>query len=216
LVTLRGTLEAIAAALRVEIRAVFEVKTPSPSLSPSPADLARALSLSVAGIRETVQACVTQLTNTLRGETDPAKIFDDIDARRVTGERLRRDVWMFAQVLRAFVAKAKATPDSPDQWASFSSFHFVREFLGYFRAMGYQLLRASDYPHFDRFIAALEGLADADFLDPARLQGAIAECESFQKYLIETFDQISRREELTARPFDKRVAAETLKLYLGN
>jgi hypothetical protein len=123
---------------------------------------------------------------------------------------------MFAQVLRAFIAKAKATPDAPDRWAGFSSFQFVREFLGYFRAMGYQLLRSSDYPYFDRFLVALDGLHEADFLEPARLQAAIAECENFQKYLVDTFDRISQRAELKDANFDKRSAAETLRLYLGN
>jgi hypothetical protein len=212
----RGTLEAVAAATRVEVRGIFEVKTPPPSLGPQSADLARAVTTAMQGLRETVQAGITQLTITLRGDTDPARIFDDQEARRATGERLRRDVWMFAQVLRAFIAKAKATPESPDRWAGFSSFQFVREFLGYFRAMGYQLLRASDYPHFDRFIVALDGLHEADFLEPARLQAAIAECESFQKYLVETFDRISQRAELKGVGFDKRSAAETLRMYLGN
>ena len=35
-------------------------------------------------------------------------------------------------------------------------FAFVREFLAYFRAMGYPLLRASDYPRVDAFMAAHE------------------------------------------------------------
>ena len=212
----RGTLEAVAAATRVEIRGIFEVKTPSPSLAPQSADLARALATAMQGLRETLQAGITQLTVTLRGETDPSRIFDDNEAPRATGERLRRDVWMFAQVLRAFIAKARATPDAPDRWAGFSSFQFVREFLGYFRAMGYQLLRSSDYPHFDRFLVALDGLHEADFLEPARMQSAIAECDSFHKYLVDTFDKISQRAELQGSSFDKRSAAETLRLYLGN
>lgn len=215
LANLRGTLEAIAAALRVEMRAIFEIRVPAAGTGPQPADLARALHGAMNALREVLQWSVTQLTVTLRGEVDPARLFDDEQARRAVGERLRRDVWMFAQVLRAFLTKARATPDTPDRWAGYSSFQFVREFLGYFRAMGYQLLRSSDYPHFDRFLAALDGLHEADFLEPARLQSAIAECEDFQRFLFETFDKISQRSELVRVPFDKRAAAETLKLYLG-
>ena len=33
---------------------------------------------------------------------------------------------------------------------------FVREFLSYFRAMGYPLLRASDYPRVDTFLQSLK------------------------------------------------------------
>jgi hypothetical protein len=76
-------------------------------------------------------------------------------------------------------------------------------------------LRSSDYPHFDRFLSAIEGLQEADFLEPMRLNAAISECEAFQKYLNETFERISQRQDLKGRAFDKRAAAETLKLYLG-
>jgi hypothetical protein len=215
LANLRGTLEAVAAALRVEVRGIFEMRVPTPDPPAPPADLARALNVAMTGLREMLQSAIAQLTTTLRGEVDPGRLFDEPEARRTVGERLRRDVWMFAQVLRAFIARAKATPESADQWTGYSSFQFVREFLGYFRAMGYQLLRASDYPQFDRFLAALDGLYEADFLEPARLNAAIAECEAFQKYLTETFERVSQREELKKVPFDKRAAAETLKLYLG-
>jgi hypothetical protein len=215
LANLRGTLEAVAAALRVEVRGTFEVKVPSPEAGALPGELARALVSGMNGLRDTLQASITRLTATLRGDADPARLFDDVAVRRTVGERLRRDVWMFAQVLRAFIARARATPETPDRWTGYSSFQFVREFLGYFRAMGYQLLRSSDYPHFDRFLAALDGLYEADFLEPSRLNAAIAECEAFQKFLMETFERISQREELARVPFDKRGAAETLKLYLG-
>jgi hypothetical protein len=215
LANLRGTLEALAAALRVEVRGVFESRVPTPDPPIAAADLARGLNTAMTGLREMLQSAIAQLATTLRGEIDPGRLFDDKEARRTVGERLRRDVWMFAQVLRAFIARAKATPESPDQWAGYSSFQFVREFLGYFRAMGYQLLRSSDYPQFDRFLAALDGLYEADFLEPARLQAAIAECEAFQQYLNATFERISQREELKKAAFDKRAAAEMLKLYLG-
>ncbi len=215
IVNLRATLEAVAASLRVEIRFIFEVRVPSAEMAPAAADLARSLSQAMVGLKEALQTAIAQLTAALRIEVDPAKLFDDVAARQTVGERLRRDVWMFAQVLRAFLAKARATPDTPDRWAGYSSFHFVREFQGYFRAMGYQLLRSSDYPHFDRFLAALEGLRDADFLEPQRLQSAIGECESFHRYLMDTFEKISQRDELRSVTFDKRAAAETLRLHLG-
>lgn len=215
LANVRGTLEAMAAALRVEVRGIFEVKVPTADAAPPAVELARSLNNAMQGLREMIQSGVAQLTTTLRGEIDPGRLFDDNTARRTVGERLRRDVWMFAQVLRAFIAKARATPETPDKWSGYSSFQFVREFLGYFRSMGYQLLRSSDYPQFDAFIAALDGLYEADFLEPARLNAAIAECEAFQRYLFDTFERISQREELKKATFDKRAAAETLKLYLG-
>lgn len=215
LAALRGVLEAIAASLRVEVRGVFELKVPSAQTVPPAAELARSVHVAMDGLRDVLQTAIARIAQTIRSEIDVAKLFDDANVRRTVSERLRRDLWMFAQVLRAFVARARATPDVPDQWSSYTSFQFVREFLGYFRSMGYQLLRASDYPDFDRFLAAIEGLQEADFLEPARVISAVNECERFQHYLMETFERISQRAELQGVPFDKRAAAETLRLYLG-
>lgn len=214
LVEVRSTLEGIAAALRAEIRGMFEGRIPSPGSGTSVHELARAVMASTRGLQETLETSITRLTATLRGGTDPALLFEDPDSRRTVSERLRRDLWMFAQVLRAFVAKARAAPESPDRWTEHGSLQFVREFWGYFRAMGRQFMHSLEYPRFERFLTVLEGLYESDVLEASRLHDAVTECEAFQKFLLDMFDQISQREELRGAPFDKRAAAETLKLYL--
>jgi hypothetical protein len=147
---------------------------------------------------------------------DERGIFDDEAARRVLSERLRRDVWMFAQIVRAFAVKARSVEVGGTQlWVEGSPLAFIREFLAYFRAMGYPLLRASDYPRVTAFLAAIAGLRDADLLDPGRLARAVVEAERFHSFLSELFGAIGRRDELAAVPFDRRAAAEALRLYLG-
>jgi hypothetical protein len=128
---------------------------------------------------------------------------------------LRRDVWIFAQILRAFALKARHADAGDDRWAGAASFQFVKEFLAYFRAMGYPLLRGSDYPRFNAFSSAMAALTDTDLLDPPRLESAIVETEAFQAFLLQLFEQISARGELAEVPFDRRAAAMALKLYLG-
>ncbi len=126
-----------------------------------------------------------------------------------------RDVWMFAQIVRAFAAKAEGTPPD-DRWAFAQNLHFVREFLSYFRTMGYPLLRSTDYPRFDAFIQAMERLEDTDLVDPARLQRAIDECVAFHSFLVKLFDEISKRDVLEGLHFDRRGAAGALKLYIAD
>ncbi len=92
----------------------------------------------------------------------------------------------------------------------------MREFLSYFRAMGYPLLRASDYPRVDQFIEAMTSLEETDLLDPLRLSIAARECEAFFEFLTSVFESISRRDELAGTPFDKKAAAEALRMYLGD
>jgi hypothetical protein len=82
--------------------------------------------------------------------------------------------------------------------------------------MGYPLLRAADYPRFDAYLSAMAALEESDLVEPARLQQATAESEQFYEFLTALFDQIGRRVELAAIPFDRRDAAGSLKLYLGD
>jgi len=123
---------------------------------------------------------------------------------------------MFAQIARAFASKARHADPTIDQWSKVQSFAFVKEFLAYFRAMGYPLLRVGDYPRFDAFMSAMHGLNDADLLDPQRLGQAVSEAEAFYEFLIDLFEAISEREELKDTPFDRLAAARALRLYLGD
>ena len=96
-----------------------------------------------------------------------------------------------------------------------ASFQFVRDFLGHFRAIGYQLVRSHDYQRLDPFLASLERLRDLDLLEPHRMEEAVDECRAFLEFLGELFTNVSGRAELTGVPFDRQAAGETLKIYLG-
>ena len=122
---------------------------------------------------------------------------------------------MFGQILRAFLAKARSAPKDTDQWAVQTSFQFVREFHRHFRAIGYQLVRDSDYERMDPFLDALEDLSDVDLIEPSRMKAVVDECRTFFEYLEALFVDISKRSELENEPFDKRAATDTLKIYLG-
>ncbi len=166
-------------------------------------------------LRPALQNGVLFLGSSLGVKLDEQGVFDDEQARRMLSERLRRDVWMFAQIVRAFAHKARAAKTSEVSWSGVPPLQFVHEFLAYFQAMGYPLLRASDYPRVDAFMGAMNGLEETDLLEPERMQRAVAECEQFYAYLMTLLAQIGKRAELASATFDKRAAAESLKLYLG-
>jgi hypothetical protein len=168
----------------------------------------------IENLRPALQNSILFLGKALGVALEHGGVFDDQAARRQTSERLRRDVWMFAQIVRAFSSKAQHSP-TEDGWAPVQSFQYVREFLAYFRAMGYPLLRSADYPRIDLFMAAMTRLEDTDLVDPARLEDAIDECVAFHGFLTRLFDDISKRDELSGVTFDRRAAASALKLYLG-
>jgi hypothetical protein len=215
LVAIRSALEGIAGSLRLEMRRVFLHDLPAPEALPSDRQLRESLQAAIDDMRPALRNSILFLGKALGVSLEEGGVFDDHAARRETSERLRRDVWMFGQIVRAFYTKAQYT-EVEDRWATLHNFQYVREFLAYFRAMGYPLLRIADYPRFDAFIAAMSRLEDTDLVDPLRLERAIDECMAFHGYLQQLFDAISRRDVLEGTAFDRRAAATALRLYLGD
>jgi len=215
LVGIRGALAGLAANLRLEMRRTFEHDLPAADAGTPEHELRARVRAVVGNVRPALQNGILFLGRSLGVKLEEGRVFDDLAARRATSERLRRDIWMFAQISRAFASKARHTDPLAESWSVGHNLSFVQEFLGYFRAMGYPLLRVGDYPRVDAFMQAMAGLADADLLDPDHLAAAAAECEVFYGFLTELFDQISKRAELTGVPFDRPAAARALKLYLG-
>jgi len=214
LIGIKSALEGIAGSLRLELRRAFQHDLPEPG-GATASDFRKALAVAVENLRPALQNSILFLGKALGVSLEHGGVFDDQAARRETSERLRRDVWMFAQIVRAFSSKAQHSP-TEDGWAPVQGFQYVREFLAYFRAMGYPLLRAADYPRIDLFMAAMARLEDTDLVDPARLEDAIDECVAFHGFLTRLFDDISKRDELSGTIFDRRAAAAALKLYLGD
>lgn len=215
LIGIKSALEGIAGNLRLEIRRAFLHDLPSPLLSQPPADFRNSLDGSIRNLRPALQNAIVFLGKALGVSLEEGSVFDSDAARREMAERLRRDVWMFSQIVRAFATKAQHAKTA-DRWAMAHSFEYVREFLTYFRAMGYPLLRSADYPRFDAFMAAIDNLAATDLVDPARMANAVDECTAFHEFLRQLFDNISKRDVLRGSPFDRRAAASALRLYLGD
>jgi hypothetical protein len=214
-IAIKSALEGIAGNLRLEMRRVFQHELPAPDSAVTPRELRRTTEIAVAGLRPAIRNSILFLGKALGTPLEERGVFDDRVAKSETSERLRRDVWMFSQILRAFSAKASHAREAND-WTAVNDFQYVREFLSYFRSMGYPLLRSADYPRFDAFLAAMTKLSDTDLVDPIRLGDAVQECTAFQSFLEELFDRIALREELDAIPFDRRSAAEALRMYLGS
>ncbi len=214
LLHLRGLLESMSTSLRVETRRVFEREVPQMSDDASADGLGPAMILAAAQLRATLHQAVSSLCHELRPDLVPPELGSAATMEREASERLRREIWMFRQIVRAFKAKAEAAGSAKDRWADASTFGFVADFLGHFRAIGYQLVRESDYDHLDSFLEKLSNLREEDFLHPGRSEETLREIDAIDQYLESLFQAISMRTELNDHAFDKRRAAETLKLYL--
>jgi hypothetical protein len=213
LALLRGVLDTVASTLRVEMRKAFERDIPVVAPALTDAVLAAQLRVVAVQVRAALHHATHALCAALRQET--AEPVLDAGTRRAASERLRREVWMFLQVLRAFDAKASAPLDAVARWSAPGSFSFVRDFLQHFRILGRPLAQRWAYPRMDACVAALASLRDADLLDAQRMADAAAECRALHAYLEQRFAELSERPELAGAPFDRRDAAETLRIYLA-
>jgi hypothetical protein len=212
---IKRTLEGIGGSLRLEFRRAFQHDLLAPDAGLTPEQVSRSVLSAVNALRPALKHAALFLGKTLGGSLDEAGLFDAPATPLETSERLRRDVWMFAQIVRAFVTKAQHSTDD-ERWCAGHRFQYVREFLAYFRALGYPLLRAADYPRAEAFVAAMARLEDTDWIDPARLRVALEESTAFHGFLSQLFEHVSAREELALLPFDRHAAAATLRLYLGD
>jgi hypothetical protein len=214
--SLHELFESLGNQLRLELRKVYEQQIPVLASVEDQKELASAIERSTSLARSFVQNAVVLLVREFKPGVEGEAVFDDFTSNRARSERLRRDIWMFQQILRAFIEKARGSTAAADQWAGMSTFRFVREFVSYFKSMGYQLLRYSDYARFDEFMKLVEQLRDGDVLEENKLVGVVRTCEDFNGFLEQMFEAVGRRAELGGAPFDRRDAARTLKLFLGH
>jgi hypothetical protein len=213
--SLRELLGSMGNQLELELRKMYEYHIPALETVKSKDDLSLCILQATGSLRSFVQNSIVLIAREFFPKVEGERLFVDFSSDRARSERLRRDIWMFQQILRAFMAKAKGSVGVTDQWAGMSTFRFVKEFVDYFKSMGYQLLRYSDYTRFDNFMSLVNRLRDGDVLEVQRLSLVVSECEDFQAFLGQMFDAVSRREELAGEPFDRKDAARTLKLFLG-
>jgi hypothetical protein len=216
LASIKDALLTVSASVRVELRRAFEHDLPPADDKMPEADLRARIQAATGNLRPALELCVLFLARALGASPDEARIFDGVrSARRSANVRIRQTVWMFAQITRAFASKARHADPTIDKWSIPETYGFVRDYLGYFRAMGYPVLVLGDYSGARALQASLAALRDTDLLDPARLDNAARECEAFYDFSIQLFERLSQKQ-LAGVPFDRQAAARALKLYLGD
>jgi len=214
--SIKDALLTVSSSLRIELRRTFEHDMPPADEKVQDADLRTRIHAATNNLRPALELCVLFLARALGASLEEARVFGDIGVgRRSVNMRVRQNVWMFAQITRAFASKARAADPTSDRWSVPESYGFVRDYLNYFRAMGYPVLVLADYERASELFASLAALRDTDLLDPGRLDNAARECEAFYDFSIQLFERMSQTV-LASVPFDRPAAARALKLYLGD
>lgn len=211
---LGSTLRAVGDQLNLQVRRTFEHSLPLLSEMLASDEMATTLSEALRELREFLMHSVIAVAQVFKPALTGEQVFDDFVGSRADAVRMRRDTWMFSQILRGFLAKAAAAPETANRWMGNSSYRFVREFITYFRNLGYHLIRVSSYERFNEFMKQVESLSATEVIDQDAVEVFVYECEAFQSYLLSTFESLDESVMLADLPFDRHGAAVTLRLYL--
>ena len=202
--------------LMLELRRAFEQVSPPLHELLADDDFPATLGAVAGSLRDVTMQCAVRIARVFKPELDGTRLFEDFPDERSGAERLRRDIWMFSQIVRGFLAKAKAAPETANRWTGQSSYRFVRDFIAYFRTLGYGLVERSSYGRFEELLAMVESLGAAEVIDQASIEAFVLECEGFQAHLLSTFESLGAEGPLAGVAFDRHDAAETLRLYLDH
>ncbi len=149
---------------------------------------------------------VTSLAQLFQEQIDGKELFDDYVSRREQARRLRLDLWAFREVCRHCErATQRGTTAEAEE-----GLRRLRRFLAYFQDVSYQLLRYGDYEPFDRFVQ-IAAEADPSKLGQPRVRRQFRDdCRAFGEVLAQTFESVSKREELSGHPFVEAEAQQVL------
>jgi hypothetical protein len=202
--------------LRLEQRMTFAQRLPAVGELKDQGQLNHTVGKAMDSLRVFLQNAVALIVSEMDSSVAISELLPGFMRPEVHSARLRRDIWMFQHILRAFLEKAQTTVRAADTWSEMASFHFVRSFMRYFRSLGYQLVRHSNYDQFDDFIFLLDRLKGGDVLQVQRFSNVVEACEDFQNFLQLSFESLDDQQELKGIPFDRKEAAITLKMFLSN
>jgi hypothetical protein len=128
---------------------------------------------------------------------------------------LREDVWMFARVTQAFIARARAAQGGSVGWTSPGELGFARRFGPYAREFEPIAERTGLTEPLREVRGLLDSVAGADALDQNLVRPLVVRCEALHRALLDAYVRVDARPELRGIALDRRSAAEALARALG-
>ncbi len=151
---------------------------------------------------------IVTLARALESGLSGEDLFPRLVSVEETAQRLRKDLWVFAEVCRA----AEGTFRDPSKVDPSSALEAIKAYLEYFQEVSYQFLRYGDYEAFDRFYARVHELEAVPEGPGAR--GRFADdLKAFTQVAETSASAVSRRAELIGKKFDRAEAEALLGLF---
>jgi len=157
-----------------------------------------------ASAAEQLRAQVVRLAAAVEARLPADQSFTRLVSPVVLAQRLRNDLWVFAQLARA---ADEALRSGPEQGVE--AVDALGRFLSYFQDVSYQLLRYGDLQAFDQFGAILRE-AGAIPTGPMARARLAEECRAFAEAAEGCFVAVGRRSDVAGRRFDETHARAVL------
>ena len=153
---------------------------------------------------EQLKAQIVRFASAVEARLPADESFTRLVSPVVLAQRLRNDLWVFAQLARAADEALAAGSEE-----AVPAVDALGAFLSYFQDVSYQLLRYGDLQAFDQFAAILReaGPIPAGPMARARLAG---ECRAFAEAAEGCFVAVGRRSDVAGRRFDEAHARAVL------
>jgi hypothetical protein len=166
-------------------------------------DPARVLDIATSAA-EQLKAQIVRLAAAVEARLPADESFTRLVSPVVLAQRLRNDLWVFAQLARA---ADEALAGGSDE--AVRAVDALGAFLSYFQDVSYQLLRYGDLQAFDQFAAILReaGPIPSGPMARARLAG---DCRAFAEAAEGCFVAVGRRSDVAGRRFDEPHARAVL------
>lgn len=159
-----------------------------------------------------LQQAVVQCVQTVLPDVEGRDIYTDFVSRLEQSLRLREDLWILHEVMRATIPTiGRADASAEERRRAFTR---LVETLDYFFNLSYQHVRFDDHEHFERFFELVWGLRNEPFANPDRAWEIGRSLEHFRIYLETTLGLVQQRAELRDVAFDETPARRLLRQFL--
>jgi hypothetical protein len=208
-------LDALAYQLAIEIRKIYELELKDAAQQQELNVLRIGISRSCGILTNIYQQGIVHLGQAFDPSLQGREVFPDFVSRLEESLKLRRDIWLFHQVIENLERVIERSRQSNESIPVIEAVKTLRNFIFYYQNISFQFVRCYDRESFQRFFEQTDQFIVADIEKPDSLEAFKHNLHSFKMFLETTLASINNRAELSELPFGKEEGERLLAQFLG-
>jgi DNA-binding transcriptional ArsR family regulator len=208
-------LDALAYQLAIEIRKIYELELKDAALQQELNVLRVGISRSCGILTNIYQQGIVHLGQAFDPILQGREVFPDFVSRLEESLKLRRDIWLFHQVIENLERVIEQSRPRNETIPVIEAVKTLRNFIFYYQNISFQFVRCYDRESFQRFFEQTDQFIVADIEKPDSLEAFKHNLHRFKMFLETTLASINNRAELRELPFGKEEGERLLAQFLG-